>query len=167
MVGNGSTAMFSREAFEDVGGFDARYAPAEDLAICLAVAARYPVGVVPDPLVGYRIWDGSLSSNGLRVYRATKLLMSEAAIWHPSLAKVANLHTRGVLAWQIIRSMQMRKWAVAFELAREDYGLAIDALKTFVPGVAGKWWSRMTGPKTVDDRESMASLTQYWRARFE
>ena len=44
------SAMFRREVFEDVGGFDESLRTAEDLDFHLRIARRWPIGVVDAPL---------------------------------------------------------------------------------------------------------------------
>ena len=165
LVGNGSSAMFSRTVFEKLGGFNHRYAPAEDLAICLAAAAYYRVGVIPDPLVGYRIWNGSLSSNGMRVYQATKLLIVDFSTANPTLAEAGKLHIRGVLAWQIIRSLQMGKWRLALQLAREDYSLVAGILNTLLPRLRCSSLSKLRQTVVARRKVKGVSFAQYWNDR--
>jgi glycosyltransferase involved in cell wall biosynthesis len=45
------SAMFRREVYETVGGFDTSLRTAEDLDFHLRVARRWPIGVIPEPLV--------------------------------------------------------------------------------------------------------------------
>ena len=61
-VGNGSSMLLRRSAFDAAGWFDpslrAREAQGcEDLLMCLRVAERFEFRVVPQHLVGYRITD--------------------------------------------------------------------------------------------------------------
>ena len=69
-VGNGSSLLLYRAAIEEVGGYD----PAlhdqglqgtEDYLIQLLIARRWQVGLVPDYLVGYRKWPGTMSADGV------------------------------------------------------------------------------------------------------
>jgi hypothetical protein len=74
-VGNGSTPLFSRRALLAVGGYDERLRElgaegCEDLLVQLRVAQHFPVAVVPEYLVGYRLSPGSMSSDPDRMFRS-------------------------------------------------------------------------------------------------
>ncbi len=45
-----ASAMFTRDVFEDVGGFDEGLRTAEDLDFHLRIALRWPIGVIEEPL---------------------------------------------------------------------------------------------------------------------
>jgi glycosyltransferase involved in cell wall biosynthesis len=49
-----STVMFSRESFDSVGGYDERMQRSSDFALFSRIAAKYPVGNLPDVLVRLR-----------------------------------------------------------------------------------------------------------------
>ena len=48
-----STAVVKREALEQVGGFDTQLSGCEDWELWIRVARRYPVALIPEPLVAY------------------------------------------------------------------------------------------------------------------
>jgi glycosyltransferase involved in cell wall biosynthesis len=54
-------AFFTREAYETVGGIDARYRYAMDLDLWMRIGARYPVGRVERTLAAFRIHPESKS----------------------------------------------------------------------------------------------------------
>jgi glycosyltransferase involved in cell wall biosynthesis len=60
-IGNGSSAVIRRDAFEAVGGYDPAMHLCEDQALNLALAERWDFAAVPDYLVGYRFHGRSLS----------------------------------------------------------------------------------------------------------
>lgn len=65
-VGNGSCAVFRRDALLAAGGYDLAtqgWGGAEDYLLQLRIAAHHPVAHVPLALVGYRQVGGSYSSN--------------------------------------------------------------------------------------------------------
>jgi glycosyltransferase involved in cell wall biosynthesis len=75
LIGNGSSLMVRREAALAVGGFDASYAAAglggcEDLDFELKLAAQYRIEVVRLFLVGYRVYEGNMSSNRVRMAKS-------------------------------------------------------------------------------------------------
>lgn len=74
-VGNGSGPLFSRRALLSVGGYDERLRQrgaegCEDLLVQFAVARLYPVALVPEYLVGYRLTSCSMSSEADRMHRS-------------------------------------------------------------------------------------------------
>lgn len=77
MVGNGSCVMARRELAVAAGGFgdDAREGQAQtadDHLFQLRIAAQYRYALVPEYLVGYRVVNGSISTNKIRLYNSIK-----------------------------------------------------------------------------------------------
>lgn len=54
IVGPGGGVTVSREAFDQVGGFDTRMKVGEDWDFCYRVARSFKIGFVAEPLVNYR-----------------------------------------------------------------------------------------------------------------
>jgi hypothetical protein len=119
IVGNGSAIMFRREAALAVGGYDPRLRRAgvegcEDYLFQIQIARRYPFGVDPLPLIGYRKRRDAMSADVPRMLRsrilALQLLEAEGV---PALTVVrearaairvalALAHARkGHLAWAL------------------------------------------------------------------
>jgi glycosyltransferase involved in cell wall biosynthesis len=71
IVGPGGTIMVSRQAFEDVGGFDTRLKNGEDWEFCFRVATKYKIGFVPEVLVEYRSHGVNASKNIREMERST------------------------------------------------------------------------------------------------
>ncbi len=72
-VGNGSALLIRRDAALEGGGYTDSLRPyggCEDLELQLRLAHRYPVEVVPEFLVGYRVLEGSMSSNPDKMHRS-------------------------------------------------------------------------------------------------
>ncbi|MET0194247.1 MAG: glycosyltransferase family 2 protein [Hyphomicrobiaceae bacterium] len=110
-VGNGSSAIFLRDAVIRAGGYApplADWAGAEDYLLQLRVAAHGDVVCVARDLVGYRKSDSSLSSDHARAYRG-RLAAVERALAETGPAP------RGLLAW--VRGDACR--TLAFQLLRE------------------------------------------------
>jgi len=63
-----STAMVRRRCYEDVGRFDPRYLMCADFDMWLRIALSFDIAYIADPLVGYRIHQGS-QSQGIRASR--------------------------------------------------------------------------------------------------
>ncbi|WBL80329.1 glycosyltransferase family 2 protein [Bradyrhizobium xenonodulans] len=90
-IGNGSNLLVHREAALAVGGFDPSYADigiggCEDLDFELRLAARYRIEAVRSFLVGYRIYNGNMSSDGSRMARSMIEAVSRHAELNPSIA---------------------------------------------------------------------------------
>jgi glycosyltransferase involved in cell wall biosynthesis len=62
-VGAGGQALFRRDAVEALGGYDESLERSEDLLLQYQLAARWPVALVPEYLVGYRRAAGQLSAD--------------------------------------------------------------------------------------------------------
>ncbi|MEZ0167933.1 glycosyltransferase family 2 protein [Microvirga sp. TS319] len=89
-VGNGSTLVVRRQAALAIGGFDTDFVKrdcggAEDLDFELRLAEKYKFTCVPNFLVGYRKYDGAMSSNGERMARSAVLAVSRALERNPAL----------------------------------------------------------------------------------
>jgi len=63
ILGGGSTAIVPRAAFETLGGFDEAMTMSVDWDLFYRLAARWPVGFVPEVLARYRFHDGNLHKN--------------------------------------------------------------------------------------------------------
>lgn len=79
-VGNGSSIMVRRDAFEAVGGYERGYMDAdaggcEDLDIELKLVARSPIRCVPEYLVGYRLRPGSMATRHQRMARSMLMVI--------------------------------------------------------------------------------------------
>jgi glycosyltransferase involved in cell wall biosynthesis len=72
-VGNGSSPLIHRQAIEAVGAYATNFGEAggcEDFELQLRLARDFPIEVVPEYLVGYRILAGSMSSNPDKMHRS-------------------------------------------------------------------------------------------------
>ncbi len=58
-----STVLMRTEVYETIGGFDESLRTAEDIDFHLKVAARFPIGLVEEPLVTYLLSDAGLSAD--------------------------------------------------------------------------------------------------------
>jgi cellulose synthase/poly-beta-1,6-N-acetylglucosamine synthase-like glycosyltransferase len=81
-VGNGSSMLMRRSAALEFGGYDASLQlrgaqGCEDLLLQLRMTSRYHVEVVPEYLVGYRRWPGSMSSDMARMARSYVMAFDE------------------------------------------------------------------------------------------
>ena len=100
-VGNGSSVMTRRDIALAVGGYDTTYRDldaggAEDLDFELKLAAHFPISVVPEYLVGYRQYEGNMSSDPDRMMRAATAVVEKHIRLNPDLSKKCANWARGV-----------------------------------------------------------------------
>jgi glycosyltransferase involved in cell wall biosynthesis len=98
-VGNGSAAIFRREALLAIGGYDetlkARGAQgAEDWKVLLQLAAKTPAVAIPDELIGYRVTPGAMSMDPASMTRSTMLVIEEMRRSGPQVAPWHYWHAR-------------------------------------------------------------------------
>ena len=94
-VGNGSSLLVRKKAFWAAGGYEPAYAAAgiggcEDLDFELRIASGHRVEVVPEMLVGYRSYEGNMSSNRSRMVAGLKAVTENciaANAWLPYYVK--------------------------------------------------------------------------------
>jgi len=90
-VGNGSSLIVRRDAAICAGGFDEDYVTrgaggCEDLDFELRVAAQYPIACVRKYHVGYRVYDGNMSSDSPKMARAIHETLGRHLALHPELS---------------------------------------------------------------------------------
>jgi hypothetical protein len=140
-IGNGSTLLVRRENALAVGGFEPSWAArgiggCEDLDFELKLAARYPMAAVPLYLVGYRHYPGSMSSDKLRMARASLGTITSHIVLRPQLpdwaAKAALVE---ISAYAVTNYAKGRHWRLA---ALELLHLCqVDLIRTL--GLAELW----------------------------
>jgi glycosyltransferase involved in cell wall biosynthesis len=106
-VRNGSSVLTRRELALSVGGFDTIYQDfnaggAEDLDFELKLAARFPIYVVSEYLVGYRSHESSMSSDRDRMLRATIAVFERHIRLNAALSKRSVNWARGQLYTQCL-----------------------------------------------------------------
>ncbi|MBS3647232.1 glycosyltransferase family 2 protein [Pseudaminobacter sp. 19-2017] len=109
-VGNGSSLMLRRAAFDAAGGFDpslrARNAQGcEDMLMCLRVAAQFEFRVVPQYLVGYRMTNSNMSSDVRQMLRSCEIVFAEFREKHPELRDDLDAHLVDMLQWLVVRAL--------------------------------------------------------------
>ena len=90
-VGNGSSLIVRRDVALDVGGFDVDYVRlgaggCEDLDFELKIAARHPIRCVPRYHVGYRVYDGNMSSERRRMAKAMEMTIAKNLDRNPEVS---------------------------------------------------------------------------------
>jgi glycosyltransferase involved in cell wall biosynthesis len=94
-VGNGSSMLVRRDIALAVGGFEEDYVRlnaggCEDLDFELKVVAKYPVKCVPEHHVGYRVYEGNMSSDRLRMSRAINMVIERHLARNPRLSSLCK-----------------------------------------------------------------------------
>jgi glycosyltransferase involved in cell wall biosynthesis len=113
-----ASVMMRREVFETVGGFDESLATGEDLDFHLRVAARWPIGIVEQPLVRAMRGHDGLSSLA-RTYDDYVRVIERAAA--QAVGSVAEVDRQRALARAYARNARgmvyLRRWQPAWDLA--------------------------------------------------
>jgi len=109
-VGNGSSPLLRRAAFEAVGGYDASLRArgaqgCEDLMIYLRVAELYEFRVVRRFLTGYRVTHNNMSSDALRMLRSCELTLAGFRERYPQYAPEFAAHSRDMVYWLMARAL--------------------------------------------------------------
>src|SRR3954471_14685993 len=125
-IGNGSSLLLRRAAFERAGGYDpslrARGAEgAEDLLIALRIAEHAEFRVVPRYFVGYRQTPLSMSTESLQMFRSTALGLQELLDRYPGHAAEIAHHLQDSRTWFAYRAGASGRWAEAVLLLREAF----------------------------------------------
>jgi glycosyltransferase involved in cell wall biosynthesis len=161
------TAMVPRAVIDDVGMFDERREyHIEDWDLWLRIAAKYPVGYLPDTLAIHRP-DGGMSSNVEKTFRGQKLVIQKAL---PLCATACARHRDDPAACLSTREHLLhsqlgyeRFWRGQAPAAREAYrqAVAIDpgdarargyvAASYVAPSFVARWRRRRSRPDLLQD----------------
>jgi glycosyltransferase involved in cell wall biosynthesis len=122
------SALFRREVYETVGGFDESLRTAEDLDFHLRVAARWPIGVVAQPLArALRGHDGLSALDS--TYDDYVAVMERA--WRAADGLVPERDRNDALANAYLKNAEgmvwRRRYREAWDLARKAWALGLDA----------------------------------------
>ncbi|MER8579608.1 glycosyltransferase family 2 protein [Mesorhizobium sp. M1423] len=136
-VGNGSSMLMRRSAFERAGQFDpslrARNAQGcEDLLMCLRIAESYEFRVVPQHLVGYRMTNANMSSDVMQMLRSCEIVLAEFREKYPQFGSDLDAHLVDMVQWLAVRALIGGRFLVAGELLNRLFvtepGIAISCL---------------------------------------
>lgn len=123
-----ASVMMRREVFETVGGFDETLATGEDLDFHLRVAARWPIGIVEQPLVRAMRGHDGLSSLARTYDDYVRVIERAAAL---ATGSVAEVDRERALARAYARNARglvlLRRWSDAWALARKAWRHEPDA----------------------------------------
>lgn len=112
LVGNGSSAMVRRSAFERVGGYDTglreqQAEGCEDLKLYLLLSEHDTVGFVPDRLTGYRTTASSMSQDVKKMMRSHEIVLAPYRARFPEFSEDLERH-----------SLLFRKWLLGAAVRR-------------------------------------------------
>jgi hypothetical protein len=106
--------VIPRTVFDEVGGFDERLSTAADWDLYCRIAARYPIGFIPEVLLRYRIHGSNMHTNFHAMEHDMLLAFDKAySVATPSQRRLrrrgyGNLHT--VLAGAFFSVGQYRQF---------------------------------------------------------
>jgi len=83
---NASTAMFRRSCIDTVGNYNTELKTCEDWDLYLRIAEHYRFAIVPEYLIGYRQYSGSMSTKCTTMAHFYELIMSRIYQRHPELS---------------------------------------------------------------------------------
>lgn len=83
---NASTAMFRRSCIDAVGNYNTELKTCEDWDLYVRIAERYQFAIVPEYLIGYRQYSGSMSTKCVTMSHFYELIMSRIYQRHPELS---------------------------------------------------------------------------------
>ncbi|MGX9115476.1 glycosyltransferase family 2 protein [Mesorhizobium sp. BHbsci] len=127
-VGNGSSMLVRRSAFERAGQFDpslrARNAQGcEDLLMCLRIAENYEFRVVPQYLVGYRRTSGNMSSDVMQMFRSYQIVLAEFHDKYPQFGSDLNAHLLDTINSLAVRALLQGRPSAAWYLSKKLFVL--------------------------------------------
>ena len=125
VVGNGSSPLIRREAFDKIGGYsshlrDAGVQGCEDLFIYLCVAEHYEFGLVPRHLTGYRVTAGNMSSDAMRMLRSCEMALAEFRPRYPQYEPEFEAHRIDMIYWLLVRALTTGPLANVGPLLMQD-----------------------------------------------
>lgn len=136
-VGNGSSVLLKRAAFEAVGGYDpslrSRHAQGcEDYLIYLRIAESYRFKLVRRHLVGYRLTDHNMSSDALQMIRSFEIISAEYQARYPEFRTDLQANLIENLHWILRRTLKAKNFCDAgrliYRLAQVQFWEALVSL---------------------------------------
>jgi glycosyltransferase involved in cell wall biosynthesis len=113
VLGGGSGALIPRPVFEEAGGFDERMSTSADYDLYVRIASRWPVVLIPDLLVYYRLHGQNMHRNVPAMEHDVMLVLEKAFAdgGRPQLRRTAYSKLHMVLAGSYFRSGKIGKAA--------------------------------------------------------
>ena len=128
-----STAMITRECFNDVGLFDEGLLCVEDLDLWLRISHKYQVKMIPEPLAVWRRQEGSLTT------KKVKMGASSIQVYKKWLARSSGLNRTE--AKIVRRQISKCYFEVGFALREQNRPLALKNLLLSLKWNAGNFKS--------------------------
>jgi glycosyltransferase involved in cell wall biosynthesis len=151
-IGNGSSLLIRRSAFEEVGGYDSSLRAndaqgCEDLLISMRIAETKEIGLVRRHLVGYRLTNHNMSSDVMRMLRSFEIIAAEYKLRYPLYEADLKSHLSDCTYYLLRRALRLRKMREATILLKKliklDYPLALTEFPNLVrelfAGMAPIW----------------------------
>lgn len=161
-IGNASSCLIRRTAFEAAGGYDvslrARQAQGcEDLLLSLAIAETFEFRVVRQPLTGYRKSPTNMSSDTGQMLRSFNLVASRYRGRYPEYANELDAQWERIALWLLARAIGSDHRGEAFNLAaqilkrqgsgrlRRCRSLLLPLFRSLIPRPAKRFVRRVIG----------------------
>jgi glycosyltransferase involved in cell wall biosynthesis len=113
--GGGSSLLVDAELARSVGGYQAYATGCEDFSMHCQLAVRSPLASVDLPLIGYRVWQGSMSTNVDRMRTGhVRVLERHRGDIDKQQAREADLHAEQYWARFHLRNRDRRRALVAY-----------------------------------------------------
>ena len=108
-----SSVCFRRHAYDDVGGFRVEDQWGYDKAFLVRVASKYPVDIMPEPLIRYRVHEGQITASKMwrTCQRRASANIQLWAAWQLKLAP--HLWPFPISGWmyaQLPAALRPRRW---------------------------------------------------------
>jgi glycosyltransferase involved in cell wall biosynthesis len=153
-IGNGSSMLLRRSAFEAVGKFDPLLRErgaqgCEDLLMGLRVAERFEFRVVPRYLVGYRVTETNMSSDVVRMLRSCEIVLTEFAEKYPEYRGELDAHLTDMLEWLAVRALMGSRFVTACQLLERLIQREPRSAISRLPGMLGIYLRGKLTPRWV------------------
>lgn len=127
-VGNGSSMLMRRSAFEKAGQFDPSLRErnaqgCEDLLICLRIAEDYEFRVIQQHLVGYRMTNTNMSSDVKRMLASCEFVLAEYREKYPQYRDDLDAHLVDMIHWLVVRAFVSGRFFDGCNLSRRFLAL--------------------------------------------
>ncbi|RWL19447.1 MULTISPECIES: glycosyltransferase family A protein [Mesorhizobium] len=153
-VGNGSSMLMRRSAFEQAGQFDpslrARNAQGcEDLLMCLRIAESYEFRVVPQHLVGYRMTNVNMSSDVMQMLRSCEIVLAEYREKYPQFGSDLDAHLVDMIHWLAIRALVGGRLFAAGDLLKRYFVLEPRTAISRLPNMIDMYCRARLVPRSI------------------